>query len=109
YVFELGLMPQVALCDDRPPPPVAAPAGHAAHLLVTPTATGVSLTTIDEDLHRVLAALATPIPRERAAAPLAPAGGPAAAARDLVQSLLEDGLLSEGPPADAVLIATRTG
>jgi hypothetical protein len=108
YVFELGLMPQVALCDDRPPPPVAAPSGRTAHLLVTPTATGVSLTTIDDDLHRVLARLAAPIDRAGAAAALAPAGVPAAAAGDLVQSLLEEGLLADGPPEDAVLIATRT-
>ncbi len=109
YVFELGLMPQVALCDDRPPPPVAAPSGEPAHLLVTPAASGVSLTTIDGDLHGVLSRLATPIERKDAAAALAPAGVPAAAAGDLVQSLLEDGILSEGWPTDAQLIATRTG
>ncbi|HKA89225.1 MAG TPA: hypothetical protein VKE22_16275 [Haliangiales bacterium] len=108
YVFELGLMPQAALCDDRPPPPVASPSGQISHLLVTPGGSGVALTAIDADLHRVLARLETPIDRKDAAAALAPAGVPAAAAADLVQSLLEDGLLAEGWPAGAELIATRT-
>src|SRR5262249_12368608 len=68
YVFELGLMPQAALCDDRPPPPVASPSGQISHLLVTPGGSGVALTAIDADLHRVLARLETPIARKDAAA-----------------------------------------
>jgi hypothetical protein len=108
YVFELALMPQAALCDDRPPPPAAAPSGERAHLLVTPAQAGVSLTAIDEGLFRVLRRLAVPIDRRDAAVALAPEGVPAAAADDLLQSLIEDGLLADGWPPDAQLIATRT-
>jgi hypothetical protein len=109
YVFELALMPQVALCDDRPVPPAATPSGATAHLLVTPSGGGVSLSTIDAALYRVLVALRTPTELPRAAAALAPAGVPSARAADLLQSLLEEGLLAEGWPVDATLIATPTG
>jgi hypothetical protein len=56
YLFEVGLMPAVALCDDAPRLELGAGARDRARLsLVTvPTESGVSLVTVDEELHRVL-------------------------------------------------------
>jgi hypothetical protein len=93
WIFELGLMPQLALCADGPQLPALPPVGAGvAHLLFAPTQIGVSLTPIDEDLHAVLSAFATPRVDPAAALPwLAPAR-----ARALVDSLIEDGLLARG-------------
>ncbi|HLU65537.1 MAG TPA: hypothetical protein VKZ63_04650 [Kofleriaceae bacterium] len=63
YLFELSLLPQVALCDDRPPlelPPVEP--GAPLHLVARAGGGEVALTEIPEPLHRTLGAL------ERAAA-----------------------------------------
>jgi hypothetical protein len=91
YLFELRLMPQLALCADGPAlPELPAVGGGTLYLLFTPTASGVSLTPIDEDLHRVLAAFATP----RADPAAAPHGVPRARVATLVASLVEEGLLT---------------
>jgi hypothetical protein len=55
YLFELGLMPQLALCADGPElPELPPPGGGTLYLLFTPAEAGVSLTPVDEDLHRAL-------------------------------------------------------
>jgi len=61
YLFEVGLMPAVALCDDAPRlqlPPRAADRARL-HLVTVPTSSGVSLVTVDEELHRVLRCFGT--------------------------------------------------
>lgn len=107
YLFEIGLMPQVALCADAPRLPALLPLGARPplRLLFTPSAADVGLAPIDDDLHGVLSALAAPRGRAEAVQALAGAGVPAGAAPDVLQSLLEDGLLAEGPPAGAPLLA----
>jgi hypothetical protein len=59
YLFEVGLMPAVALCDDAPRlaglPPLA---GTETYLLALPSSTGVSLMPVDDDYGRVLEAFA---------------------------------------------------
>ncbi|MCU1280298.1 MAG: hypothetical protein JWM53_3844, partial [bacterium] len=59
YLFEVGLMPAVALCDDAPPLELDARAQDATplHLVTVPTETGHSLVTIDQPTHRQLASL----------------------------------------------------
>lgn len=95
YLFELKLMPQLALCPDGPAlPELPAVGGGTAWLLFTPSQGGVSLTPIDEDLHRVLAAFATP----RADPAAAPHGVPRARVAALVASLVDEGLLTSATP-----------
>jgi hypothetical protein len=59
YLFEVGLMPAVALCDDAPPLELDARVEDPTplHLVTVPTETGHSLVTIDEPTHRLLASL----------------------------------------------------
>jgi len=107
YLFEVGLMPQVALCDDAPRlPPFGPLAGRDEHFLLQPAGTDVALSPIDAALHRVLSAFERPVPRPEAAAVLTSrAGVPAARAPELLESLLLEGLLTEGPPAAGVRLA----
>jgi hypothetical protein len=96
FLFELGLMPQLAWCADGPVLPELPPVGGGTmYLLVTPNAGGVELAPIDEDLHRVLSALAQPVAREHVASVLVTAGVPERQAGALVASLVEDGLVVE--------------
>jgi hypothetical protein len=63
YLFEVGLMPAVALCDDAPRLELDARAADASrlHLVTVPSGSGaVSLVTVDEELHRVLRAFNGP-------------------------------------------------
>jgi hypothetical protein len=98
WLFEASLMPQAGLCDDAPRLPPLPPYGAGAplYLLFTPSRAGVALTAIDEDLHGVLSSFERPRARGELAAALAPRGVSAAAARGLVDSLIQDGLLGEG-------------
>ena len=59
YLFEVGLMPAVALCDDAPTLVLdeRALAETPLWLVTVPTETGHSLVTIDEPTHRLLASL----------------------------------------------------
>jgi len=93
FLFELALVPQLAFCDDRPALPALPPVGAGTvYLAVTPS----GLTTIDDGLHRVLAACAEADPRRA----LARAGVPADRIDALVASLASDGLVtSASPPA----------
>lgn len=101
WLFEIGLMPQVALCNDAPPLPElpAVGDGPPLYLLLQPSANGVALTPIDAELHGGLAALARPVARADLARTLAPAGVPSARTESVVRALLDDGLLSEGAAA----------
>jgi hypothetical protein len=93
FLFELALVPQLAFCADGPALPELPPVGAGTiYLAVTPA----GLTHIDADLHRVLAALATPVARAEVARALAPAGVPPAKAEALVASLVEDGWVVGG-------------
>jgi hypothetical protein len=94
WLFELGLMPQLALCADGPALPALPHADAPTWILLQ----GAAISTIDEDLHRVLAAVAARPMKTRAdaAATLAPARVPAARADALVQALIDEGLLAEG-------------
>src|SRR5262249_37690311 len=83
FLFELALVPQLAFCADGPALPELPPVGRGTvHLAVTPS----GLTEIDPDLQRVLAALATPVPRANLALP-----------GRLVGSLVADGRVVEIP------------
>jgi hypothetical protein len=98
YLFELGLMPQVALCDDAPRLPVlpVPRPGDSLHLLFTPSETGVSLAQIDPELHDVLAVFAGAegIARGEVAKALARVGVSASQVDALVESLLAERLLA---------------
>jgi hypothetical protein len=106
YLFEIGLMPQVALADDAPRlPALGALTGRVEHYLLSPAEGDIALAPIDAALHRVLAALREPRARKDAVAAVGGAGVPAARAGELVDSLLLEGLLAEGPPPGAPLLA----
>ena len=62
YLFEVGLMPAVALCDDAPALTLDAATRDATplHLVTVPTESGHSLVTIDAGLHALLASLPRP-------------------------------------------------
>jgi len=59
YLFEVNLMPAVALCDDAPRVPLDAKCDDATplHLITVPHGGGVTLVTIDDDHMKVLAAV----------------------------------------------------
>jgi len=59
YLFEVGLMPAVVLCDDAPPLVLDERAldDTPLWLVTVPTESGHSLVTIDEPVHRLLASL----------------------------------------------------
>jgi hypothetical protein len=62
YLFEVGLMPAVALCDDAPPLALDARAQDPTplYLVTVPTESGHSLVTIDQPTHRLLTSLPAP-------------------------------------------------
>jgi hypothetical protein len=104
WAFASALVPPMSLCDDAPRlPPLPAPRPDAPlHLLWD----GAALGEVDAALHDVLAAFAAPATSADAPARAAAASGvPISRARALVDSLLEDGLLAEGPPPGAPLLA----
>jgi hypothetical protein len=59
YLFEVGLMPAVALCADAPPLELDARAHDRTplHLVTVPTDSGHSLVTIDEPTYQLLVSL----------------------------------------------------
>jgi hypothetical protein len=81
WLFELKLVPQLAICADGPElPELPAPGGGTLLLLFTPSQTGIQLTPIDEDLYRAL---------------LDPPRVPRAA----ISALVADGIMSATPTA----------
>jgi hypothetical protein len=63
YLFEVSLMPAMALCDDAPrlPELIAAEPKQKTYLLFSPGATGISLTEIDKSSYLVLYETRRPI------------------------------------------------
>ncbi len=98
FLFEVGLMPQLAWCADGPQLPSLPAVGRGTVcLLLTPSESGgVGIAEIDDDLHRVLAALETPT--ADVAKTLAAVGFPAARVKGLVASLAEEGLVTSSTP-----------
>jgi hypothetical protein len=106
WLFEVGLMPQILLADDAPRlPPLPAVGAGVEHLLFQPAGAQVSMSSIDADLYTVLAALVPARAKPDARAALVAAGIPSARAPGLLDALLLEGLLSEGPPPGAPLLA----
>jgi hypothetical protein len=70
YLFEVGMMPAVALCDDAPPLTLGARTRDQTplYLVTVPTETGHSLVTIDEATWALISAL--PQPPSRGLQPL---------------------------------------
>jgi len=62
YLFELGLMPAVALCDDAPPLELPPWDETPLDLVTVPLATGVTLVEIDAPLGQLLRCLPAPRP-----------------------------------------------
>jgi hypothetical protein len=62
YLFEVGMMPAVALCDDAPPLVLDARAADATplYLVTVPTDSGHSLVTVDEITYALVASLPQP-------------------------------------------------
>jgi hypothetical protein len=103
HLFELSLLPHVALCDDRPG--LALPSGADArplHLVARATGGEVALAELPEPLHRSLAALGGaaargPVGRADMPAVLAAVGLRVADTDRLVDDLLADGYAVERP------------
>lgn len=93
FLFELSLLPQIALCEDAPRLPALSRPGGARHLLLTPTGGGVSLTKLDAGLYALLEALSTPREAKTLAPIVAPFGVPAKNVIPLVSSLQQEGLI----------------
>lgn len=107
YLFEVGLMPQVALCDDAPRlPPMPPPRPDTPlYLLFTPSETGISLSEIDAGLFAVLSAFSAGVALKEVRSVLLALGIPADQLMPMIESLMAEGILSEGPPPGAPLLA----
>jgi hypothetical protein len=97
YLFEVGLMPAVALCDDAPSlaglPPLA---GTSVYLLALPSSSGVSLMPLDRDYYLLLTEFAAgPAPVNTASERAAAAGVPAEDLPGMLESLAEELVLVE--------------
>ena len=105
YLFEVGLMPAVALCEDSPRlaelPPVAT---EAAYLLAMPSASGIVFVPLDADYFAVLDAFAT---GSRPLGTAALAAVEAGVAREDVDTMVES-LLEEGVLVAAATASSRT-
>jgi hypothetical protein len=100
HLFEIGLMPHVALVDDRPALP-ALPVGEggALRLLLRPLGDDVALIELEPPLHRALAGLfaaaaAGTLDRPAAIAALAALSLPVSSPALLLDQLIDDGLVS---------------
>jgi hypothetical protein len=94
YLFEVGLMPAVALCEDAPRLEVLPPvAGEPAYLLVLPAASGVGLMPIDSDYFHLIDQFSTgPRSLGDAARLAARAGVPREDVPGMAESLVEEGV-----------------
>jgi hypothetical protein len=95
YLFEVGLMPAVALCEDAPRldalPPVAA---EPAHLLALPSSAGVSLMPLDADYVLLLDRFSDgPLSLSEAAKAAVAAGLPREDVGGMIESLLDERVL----------------
>jgi hypothetical protein len=95
YLFEVGLMPAVALCDDAPRLPcLPAVVEERIYLLAYPVGSGVTLTAVGADEYAVLrecgrdAIRVAELVRQTEAA-----GLEAERAREVISTLLDEGLL----------------
>jgi hypothetical protein len=98
YLFEVSLMPAVALCDDAPRlvlDPAAADRARL-HLVTVPTADGVTLVTIDAELFLVLRCLPGPRPRAAVLAEAKARGLEPARAAALLEQLIGDEIVERG-------------
>ena len=93
YLFEVGLMPAVALCDDAPRlGGVPSPAGAPAYLLALPSGTAVSLMPVDEDYFALLDAFSEG-PRQLGGAFRSAKGISEEDLVTMAESLVEEGVL----------------
>jgi hypothetical protein len=95
YLFEIGLMPAVALCDDAPRPGALPPvSAEQAYLLLASEGRDVSLAALDADTYEMLRHFDRPRAVEEVATLLAARRVPVAAVRAAVEAFVEEGLLS---------------
>jgi hypothetical protein len=96
YLFEVGLMPAVALCEDAPrleQLPEVSP--EPAYLLVLPSSAGIGLMPLDEDYFLLLDQFAAgPLALGIAARRAVAAGVPREDVDGMVESLVEEGVLA---------------
>lgn len=95
YLFEVGLMPAVALCEDAPRldalPPLS---GEPTYLLVLPSSSGISLMPVDSDYFHLLDQFSSgPRPLGDAARAAVDAGVPKDDVDGMVESLIEERVL----------------
>jgi hypothetical protein len=95
YLFEVGLMPAVALCDDAPRlealPPVSE---EPTYLLALPSSSGVSLMPLDADYYHLLSTFSSgPAPLGAAASAARAAGVSPEDVDTMVTSLVEEGVI----------------
>jgi hypothetical protein len=102
YLFEVGLMPAVALCDDAPTlgalPPIA---DEPTYLLALPSSTGLSLMPLETDYYHLLSQFtAGPAKAVDALSRAARAGVPREELPGMLASLVEEEVLAENdqPP-----------
>jgi hypothetical protein len=95
YLFEVGLMPAVALCEDAPRlaglPPVST---ERAFLLVFPSGAGASLSLLDPALYDVLSHAADGVAAEALTLRYARRGVSRATFEETLASLVAEGLLT---------------
>jgi hypothetical protein len=102
HLFELSLLPHIALCDDRPDLALPPAGGAPLHLVVRAAGGEAALSELPEPLHRSLAALAAAaasrvIARADVAGLLAGVGLRVADTDRLVDDLVADGYAVERP------------
>lgn len=93
YLFELSLMPAIALCDDAPqlPPLPEVEPKRKLYLLFSPGATGISLTHVDKPTWAVLGEAKRPTEIRSLLARAAMTGVKAPQAQDVLAEWLECG------------------
>jgi hypothetical protein len=94
FLFELSLLPQLALCEDAPRLPSLSLPIQEKRILITPTGGDVSLTSLDAGLYALLDALSSPREVKALYQVLAPFGVPPKQIIPLLTSLQNEGLLS---------------
>lgn len=100
YLFEVGLMPAVALCDDAPRlGALPAAVDEQIYLLSLPSASGVSLMPVDADYYHLLRQFsAGPLRSADATARAVAAGVSAGDVPGMLESLVEERVLESRSP-----------